>query len=109
MTLQRTSIRLEVSQKLCEKAKAISPDTKIVFSNIIYRRDRRNTDDQRIDTNAGLKNFFNLENIPLIDNGNINEEHLGVKKLHLNRRGNSVFAKNLLKKYFKSISFIEQN
>ena len=82
--------------------KRISPDTKIVFSNIIYWKDRRNTDKQRIDTNARLKNFCNQKNIPLIDNGNIKEEHLGVKKLHLNRRGNSLFAKNLL-------GFIEQN
>ena len=37
MTLQRTSISWEVSQKLCEKSKTISQDTKIVFSNIIYR------------------------------------------------------------------------
>ena len=46
-------------KKLCEKAKRISPDTKIVFSNIIYRKDRRNTDKQRADTNARLKNFRN--------------------------------------------------
>ena len=89
-------------KKLCEKAKRISPDTKIVFSNIIYRKDRRNTDKQRTDTNARIKNFCNQKNIPLIDNGNIKEEHLGVKKLHLNRRDNSLFAKNLL-------GFIEQN
>ena len=79
-------------KKLCEKAKRISPDTKIVFSNIIFRKDRRNT---------RPKNFCNQKNISLIDNGNI-KEHLGVKKLHLNRRGNSLFAKNLL-------CFIEQN
>ena len=36
-------------KKLCEKAKRISPDTKIVFSNIICR----------IDTEARLKNFCN--------------------------------------------------
>ena len=75
---------------------------KFYFSNIIYQKDRRNIDKQRTDSNARLKNFCNHKNIPLIDNGNINEEHLGVKKMHLNRRGNSLFAKNLL-------GFIEQN
>ena len=73
-----------------------------MFSNKIYRKDRRNTDKQRIDTNAKVKNFCNQKNIPLIDNGDIKEEHLRVKNLHLNRRGNSLFAKNLL-------GFIEQN
>ena len=72
------------------------------FSNIIYRKDRRNCDKQCIDTNARLKNFCDQKSIPLINNDNIKEEHLGVKKLHLNRRGNSFFAKNLL-------GFIEQN
>ena len=38
----------------------------------------------------------------MIDHGNIKESHLGIKKLHLNRKGNSLFAKNLL-------SFIESN
>ena len=66
-----------------------------MFSNIIYRKERRNTDKQRIETNTRLKNFCNQKNIPLIDNGNIKEEHLRVKKLHPNRRGNSQFARNL--------------
>ena len=82
--------------------KNLAADTKILFSNIIYQKDRPNTDKQRNDTNARFKNFCSQKNIPLIDNGNIKEEHLGVKKLHLNRRGNSLFAKNLL-------GFIEQN
>ena len=89
-------------KKLCEKAKRISPVTKIAFSNIIYQKDKRNTDKQRVDTNARLKNFCNQIYIPLIDNGNIKEEQVGVKKLYLNRRGNSLFAKNLL-------GFIEKN
>ena len=66
-------------KKLCKKAKRISPDTKNVFSNVIYRNDRRNTDKQRTDTNARLKNFCHQKNIPLIDNGNIKEEQLGLK------------------------------
>ena len=48
------------------------------------------------DTNSRLKHFCNQKNIHLILNANIKEEHLGIKKLHLNRKGNSIFAKNLL-------------
>ena len=51
-------------KKLCKKAKRISSDTKIVFSNIIYQKDRRNTDKQRIDTNARLRNFCNQKTFP---------------------------------------------
>ena len=32
-----------------------------------------------------------------IENNNIKEEHLGNKKLHFNKKGNTVFANNLLK------------
>ena len=49
-----------------------------------------------------FKNFCKQKSSPLIDNGNIKEEHLGIKELHLNRRGNSLSAQNLL-------GFIEQN
>ena len=38
----------------------------------------------------------------MILNDNINEEHRGIKKLHFNSKGNSVFARNLL-------NFIERN
>ena len=100
--LTKNSNTLRSIRKLCEKAKRISPDTKIVFSNIIYLKDRRSNNKQRIDTNARLKNFCNQQNIPLIDNTNIKGKHLGVKRLRLNRRGNSLFAKNLF-------GFIEQN
>ena len=92
---------LRSAKKLCQKAKRISPDTKIVFLNIIYWKNRRNTDKQRIDTNSRLIKFCNQKNDPLIYNGTIKKELLGVKKLLLNRRGNSLFAKNL-------VDFIEQ-
>ena len=42
-----------------------------------------------------LKIFAN-KNLSFIDNSNLKEEHLGLKKLHLNRIGNSIFAKNFL-------------
>ena len=74
----------------------------VTFSNIIVRKDKRNLEKARADTNSRLKNFCRQKNINLIPNDNIKEEHLGVKKLHLNRKGNSVFAKNLL-------NFIEGN
>ena len=50
----------------------------------------------RVDTNSRLKNFCNQKNINLMLNDKIKEEHLGIKEPHLNRKGNSVFAKYLL-------------
>ena len=77
------------------KVKNRSPDTALSFSNII-RRDNRNLEKMRADTNSRLKNFCNQKNIHLTLNANIKEEHLGLKKLHLYRKGKSIFAKNLL-------------
>ena len=56
----------------------------------------------RADTNSRLKNYCSQKIFRLINHDSIKENHLGVKKLHLNRKGNSVFAKNLL-------NFIEAN
>ena len=83
-------------KSIVNKVKTTSLDTVLSFSNIIIRRDKRNLEKMRADTNSRLKNFCNQKNIHLILNDNIKENHLGIKKLHLNRKGNSIFAKNLL-------------
>ena len=44
--------------KIREKLKRISPDTKIALHNIIYWKDERNIDKQRIDIISRLKNFY---------------------------------------------------
>ena len=63
------------------------------------RQDKINLEKMRADTNSRLKNFSNQKNIHLILNDNIKENHLDIKKLHLNRKSNSIFAKNLLNFY----------
>ena len=83
-------------KKIVNKTKKKSPNTVISFSNIIVRKDRRNLEKKRSDTNARLKNYCSQKNIDLINNDNLKENHLGIKKLHLNRKGNTLFAKNLL-------------
>lgn len=78
------------------------------FFNIVFTKDKINLSKTRIDTNSQntnsqkLRKFCKWNNINLIINDNIKEEHLGIKKLNLDRKGISVFAKNLL-------NFIEEN
>ena len=83
-------------KKIVSKTKKKSPSTALSFSNIIVRKDQRNLEKKRSDTNGRLKNFCSQKNIGLLNNDNLKETHLGIKKLHLNRKGNTVFAKNLL-------------
>ena len=43
------------------------------------------------------RNYHHQKDIDYIDNSNITEDSLGVKKVDLNRKGNSFFGNNLLK------------
>lgn len=47
---------------------------------------KQNMDEQHGTQNIRLKNFFSQKNISLINNNNIKEVYLGVKRLYLNRK-----------------------
>ena len=68
-----------------------------VFRSDCLKRKKKNIDKEVLDTNTRLRNFLNQRNIDYIDNTNIKEDHLGNKKFHLNKRGNSVFPQNVLR------------
>ena len=92
---------LNQAKKIIKEVKKVSHNTKIAFSSIVTRKYRKNIDKKILEVNSHLKNYCSQKNIDFIDNNNIKEEHLGVKKLHLNKRGNSVLASNILK-YLRS-------
>ena len=48
------------------------------------------------DTNARLKNFYMQKGIGFINKSGFKEFHLVKRRFHLNRKGSSAFAKNLL-------------
>ena len=73
--------------------KRFSPQIKFVFSSGIVQNDKNNNNKEVLDTNAILRRFRNQNNIDYIDNTNIKEDHLGIKNLRLNKRGNSVYVK----------------
>ena len=71
---------------------SILPNVTIILSQPIIR-----TDNQRV--NNILKIYIcklNLLNIHILDNSNIQEEHLGKKGLHLNKRGTGKLALNIM-------------
>ena len=92
---------LNQAKKIIKEVKKVSHNTKIAFSSIVTRKDRKNIDKKVLEVNSHLKNYCSQKSIDFVDNNNIKEEHLGVKKLHLNKRGNSVLASNILK-YLRS-------
>ena len=83
-------------KKIVNKVSKELPLTSMVFSSIINRKDKTNVQKTFPDTNARLKNFCMQKGISFIGNSGIKEFHLGKRKPDLNKKGNSVFAKNLL-------------
>ena len=83
-------------EKIFNKVSKESPSTSIAFSSIINRKDKMNIQKTLTDTNPSLKNFCMQKGISFIDNSGIKEFHLGKRKLHLSKKRNNAFAKNLL-------------
>ena len=84
-------------KKIVKDVKKSSPNTKLVFSSILLRKDEENISKKVTDINSRLKTYCQQKHPDFIDNSNILEEHLGNRKLHLNQRGNSVLANNFMK------------
>ena len=57
----------------------------------------KNLDKNVSETNKRLRNYGRQKHIDYIDNSNTTKDSLGTKKPHLNLKGNSSFANNLLK------------
>ena len=77
-----------MQKKIVKKIKDTLAATKIVLSSTVLQKDRRNVNESRTHFNAKLCNFCKKTNVGFIDNENIKESYLGMKKLHLNRKGN---------------------
>ena len=88
---------LNNAKKIVKELTTKLPKVKIALSGLITRKDKKNIDKKVTETNKRLKNYCRQKDIGYIDNSNITEDSLGIKKLHVNSKGNSFFAKNLLK------------
>ena len=83
-------------EKLVNEAKRISPSTNLVLSELIIRHDTLQRKQKSEDLNKKLKDLAKRLQIPVICHANIDSQCLGKGKLHLNRKGNSFLARNLL-------------
>lgn len=84
------------AKEIYKLVKERCPSTKLTFSSIIRRYDIKDGAGKVNELNGRLKDFCNQNAINYLDNSNIEERSLGMKKLHLNRNGNRHFAKNLI-------------
>ena len=63
-------------------------------SRVILRKEKKDISKKVGETNQRLKNYCKQKDIDFVDNSNIIGEHLGSKKIHLNKRVNFTLAKN---------------
>ena len=68
-----------MTNSIFTKMKQKSPNTILSFPNMIIRKDKKNLEKLRDDTNSRLKNYFFQKNLRLVIHDNIKENHLGVK------------------------------
>ena len=73
--------------------KTESPQTEVVISLPILRKDREGQYTKKV---LELKKYCTQKNVKTIENANITEEGLGMKGLHLNKRGVAKLAHNFL-------------
>ena len=82
---------------MLKQVKKPSLNTKVAFWSIVTRKDKKDISKTVQDTNLRLKNYCSQKNIDFIQNSSVMEEHLVIKKLHLNKKGNSLLVNNFLK------------
>ena len=83
-------------KKIVKNVKKSSPSTKLFIDSILLRKDKNDISKRVADINGRLKDYCQQKHLDFIDNSNVLEEHLGNRKLHLNKRGNSVLANNFI-------------
>ena len=84
----------EEMQKAVDHAKNESSETDIVISLCTHRNDKPGLSNKVTKCNEILRNICARNNLNCIENSNIDDSCLGMKKLHLNRKGTSYLANN---------------
>ena len=90
-------------KSIIDKVIKQSPQTKLAISSLIIRKDKKDYDNRVATLNNDIKTLCEENLIDFIKHDNIDESCLGIKKLHLNKKGNSYFANNFIN-YVKSLS-----
>ena len=91
----------KIAKDILNLAESINAETKspVIISGIIPRGDNLNGKAEAV--NDVLKKKCMESNIGFIDNSNIKISNLNSSKLHLNKSGTTIFAKNLLDMFYK--------
>ena len=84
-------------KQILSESKRESPQTNVVLSSVTTRSDRVGIKKEVANLNKCIKTLAGENGIQLIDNSNIDLSCLSSRKLHLNRKGDTMLAHNFLK------------
>ena len=89
-------------QHVIDNVKKKSSFTKIAISSLLIRKDKHNMENLVNELNIKLKSLSEENLIDYIDNSNIDDSCLGVKKVHPNKKGKAYLANNF-KRYISTL------
>ena len=84
-----------------------NPDIQVIIPGLVHREDRE-VIDEIMSINNQLESYCNSENFLFLNNNNTESSCLAKDKLHLNKTGNGVFAKNIIRVLKKLISMLSK-
>ena len=98
LTSQEKTDTINNFREIIEETKRESPDTSIVLSTAVMRKDKQAMDKKVsvLALNREIREFANTMKISVIDNSNLDVSCFSRKKLHLNEKGNAYFTRNFL-------------
>lgn len=82
--------------QLDSKIKKLSPGTKVAFSSLTMRTDEEALIPKLKETIAYLKLLLYRNNFSFISHDNIDSSCLNRDMVHLNKKGTSIFARNII-------------
>lgn len=95
------NLRKDTAEEICKKVEKLyfmvqkeCPNTKIAFSEITPRGDFKEASNKREQTNKGLFSFCQSKNLIFLTHPTLNEGSLNSRKVHLNRNGTSLLARD---------------
>ena len=90
-----TSRTINQQKKVVKLIEDTNSDIQVIISGLMHREDRE-VNDEIASINNQLESYCNSKIFLFLNNDNMKSSCLAKDKLHLNKTGNSIFAKNII-------------
>ena len=90
-----TSRAINQQKKVVKLIEDTNSNIQVIISGLMHREDRE-VNDEIASINNQLESYCNSKIFLFLNNDNMKSSCLAKDKLHLNKTGNSIFAKNII-------------